>query len=97
MKNKIVKLIIFAIVVFAEVIIILGSLWFLLQFTKIVFANEKLQTEEYVVSPGETLWDIAAEYKKEGQDIRRYIYELRELNDIDNCIIYPNQVIKIIK
>lgn len=53
--------------------------------------------EEYVVSTGETLWSIASENKKDGQDVREYIYELRKLNELDNCIIYPNQVIKILK
>ena len=53
--------------------------------------------EEYVVSTGETLWSIASENKKDGQDVREYIYELRKLNELDDCMIYPNQVIKILK
>ena len=56
-----------------------------------------MKYEEYVVSTGETLWSIASENKKEGQDVREYIYELRKLNNLDDCIIYPNQVIKILK
>ena len=39
------------------------------------------QTEDYTVSNGETLWDIAEEHKKDGQDIREYIYELRKINN----------------
>lgn len=89
MKNKGIKLIAFAIVVIAYVSIILGSLWFLLQFTKIVFAKEEVQTETYVVSAGETLWSIATENKKDKQDVREYVYQLRQLNNIDDCIIYP--------
>lgn len=61
------------------------------------FAKTEVETEEYVVSVGETLWSIARENKKDGQDIREYIYELRQLNSLDDCMIYPNQVIKIIK
>ena len=56
-----------------------------------------MKYEEYVVSNGETLWSIASENKKDGQDVREYIYELRKLNDLDDCMIYPNQVIKILK
>lgn len=56
-----------------------------------------MKYEEYVVSTGETLWSIASENKKDGQDVREYIYELRKLNDLDDCMIYPNQVIKILK
>lgn len=61
------------------------------------FAKAEIETEDYVVSTGETLWSIASENKKDGQDIREYIYELRKINNLDNCVIYPNQVIKIIK
>ena len=49
------------------------------------------------VSAGDTLWSISCKYKKSGQDVREYVYELRELNNLDDCIIYPGQVIQIIK
>ncbi len=52
--------------------------------------------EEYVVEKGDTLWNIASENKKVGQDVREYIYELQELNNID-CDLQIGQVIKIIK
>ena len=55
-----------------------------------------VETEDYVVNDGDTLWTIATEYKKDKQDVREYVYQLRELNNID-CIIYPGQTIKIIK
>ena len=61
------------------------------------FAKAKVGTEDYVVSTGDTLWSIASEHKKSGQDVREYIYELRQLNNLDDCIIYPGQVLKIIK
>lgn len=60
------------------------------------FAVKKVETEDYIVTNGDTLWSIAAEYKHEKQDIREYVYQLRKLNNID-CIIYPGQEIKIIK
>ena len=55
------------------------------------------EIESIVVSTGDTLWSIASEYKKPGEDVREYIYELRKLNNLENCIIYPGQKIKIIK
>ncbi len=58
--------------------------------------NKEIMIEEYSVQAGDTLWSIATEYKNRNQDIREYIYNLQELNNID-CIIYPGQIIKIIK
>lgn len=60
-------------------------------------ATKKVEAEEITVSAGDTLWSIACEYKKSGQDVREYLYNLRELNELNDCIIYPGQVIKIIK
>lgn len=46
---------------------------------------------EWVVARGDTLWEIAA--KNRGNiEIRRYIYEIKELNDIGSTI-YPGQVL----
>ena len=59
-------------------------------------AVKKVETEDYIVTNGDTLWSIVTEYKHEKQDIREYVYQLRKLNNID-CIIYPGQEIKIIK
>lgn len=60
-------------------------------------ARKSVRTEDLVVSAGDTLWSISCEYKKTGQDVRSYLYELRELNELNDCIIYPGQVIQIIK
>ncbi len=60
-------------------------------------ATKKVETEEITVSAGDTLWSISCEYKKTGQDVRSYLYELRKLNELNDCIIYPGQVLKIIK
>ena len=60
-------------------------------------AYKSIKTENYMVSAGDTLWSISCEYKKTGQDVREYLYTLRELNNLIDCIIYPGQVIQIIK
>ena len=61
------------------------------------YSAKKVETENYTVSAGDTLWSISCKYKKSGQDVREYVYELRELNNLDDCIIYLGQVIQIIK
>lgn len=58
---------------------------------------QKMYTEDYTVTAGETLWSIAKDNIDNTKDIREYIYEIRQLNELDDCIIYPNQIIKIIK
>lgn len=62
-----------------------------------VFAKSSIEYQEYTVVQGDTLWSIASENKKAGQDIREYIYELREINNMNDCLLYPNQTITIIK
>lgn len=80
---------------FITVIMILSIV--LISIFNLSFAKVKVETEYYVVSAGDTLWSIACEYKKDGQDVREYIYELRKLNNLENCTIYPGQELKIIK
>ena len=102
MKNKISDLIAVLIGMLAVAFIALCFATITKVCIKILFEDTsycitEYQTEDYTVSNGETLWDIASEHKKDGQDIREYIYELRKINNIGDCIIHPNQVIKIIK
>lgn len=63
-----------------------------------IFDKEEVITKEiqYTVSKGERLWDIAEQYKRPGQDIREYIYEIRKLNNMENATIYEGQEITII-
>lgn len=96
MKNKIdgvigclvlILIIVFLILVFTAI-----TKWCV----KTVWGKEST-IEDYTVSAGETLWEIALKNKKDGTDTREYVYELRKLNNIDDCIIHEGQVIKIIK
>lgn len=77
------------------------SMTVIIMFLVLIFsftsAKENVVYEDYTVTSGETLWTIAAENKKADEDIREYIYELQQINNIDDCMIYPNQTIKIIK
>ncbi len=77
------------------------SMTVIIMFLVLIFsftsAKENVIYENYTITAGETLWSIASENKKEGQDVREYIYELQEVNNIENCMIYPGQEIKIIK
>ena len=55
------------------------------------------QFEEITIIYGDTLWAIANDYKKSGQDSRDYIYKVMQLNEMKTAEIREGQVIKIIK
>jgi Tfp pilus assembly protein FimV len=52
-------------------------------------------TEEYLVRPGDTLWEIADEHGPDDRDVRDVIEAIRRLNRIDGSIIQPGQVLEI--
>lgn len=99
MKKLITNILAYTIVILFFVILFLMAGIIVKFLASKLFASSTIQyqTEEYVVSAGETLWSIACENKKDNQDVREYVYQLRQLNDIDNCIIVPGQTIQIIK
>ena len=63
-----------------------------------IFYKEEVTTKEiqYTVAKGERLWDIAEQYKRPGQDIREYIYEVKKINNMKDSTIYENQELTII-
>lgn len=55
--------------------------------------NEK-EHEIIKVVPGDTLWKIAEEQNKNG-DIRKYIYEIKRINQLEDSLIYPGMSLKL--
>lgn len=51
------------------------------------------ETITLTVQPGDTLWDLAKPYNKEGFDIRSYISMIMELNHLANQPLQPGQTI----
>lgn len=47
------------------------------------------------VSAGDTLWDIAAAHTDPADDVRRTVFEIRRVNDLDESVIHPGQVLRI--
>lgn len=47
----------------------------------------------HTVSYGETLWDIAEQYKPSHIYILEYLYEIEQTNNISNAEIYPGDEI----
>ena len=56
-------------------------------------ADAPVQTVEYVVSAGETLWAIASQNSSPGNDPRAAVAAIQELNGLDSGMIHPGQVL----
>lgn len=52
-------------------------------------------TTEYVVSAGETLWEVAASHSGPGTDIRNLIADIKDISGIESSTIYPGQILRI--
>lgn len=50
---------------------------------------------EYVVSSGDTLWEIAEEITPEERDLRHTILDIEKKNNIEDGMIYVGQHIEI--
>ena len=47
--------------------------------------------EEYWIKQGDTLWEIADEFAPEGYDTRKFIYDIKEHNNMETSMIYNGE------
>ncbi len=52
--------------------------------------NEGSECREVTVRPGDTLWDIAQQ-NAGNTDIRKYVYDLKKVNQLEDATIYAGQ------
>ena len=79
--------------VLLSIIIVLG--FFITPFNGTASANTN--QDDFIiitVRDGDTLWNIAQRYTT-GNNIRRTIFEIEQINDIRRSIIHPGQQLKI--
>ena len=57
-------------------------------------SNTFYQIETIYISKGDTLWSIAEQYKL--RNIRDYIYEIRQLNNMQSVELHIDQELQII-
>ncbi len=50
---------------------------------------------EVVVEGGDTVWGLAREFCSKNRDVRKSVYEIGLINNLNSYDIYPGQVIKI--
>ncbi len=58
-------------------------------------ANKIQRYETYHVVYGDTLWTIAQSYPEHYDDIRTFIYQIKEANQLDSTEIFPGQRLQI--
>ncbi len=48
-----------------------------------------------VIQQGDTLWDISLKYKDDNQEVRKYIYDLKRINNLTDSTLFLGDVLKI--
>lgn len=62
---------------------------FTLIYTASVSGYREEQYRSIIVHSGDTLWSIAERYG-ENSNIREYIYNIKEINNLDSSMLYEN-------
>ncbi len=75
---------------FCTVVAILVMIAFLLGFA---CSGNSYEVEEISIHEGDTLWSIADEYTGDNKDVRETVHIIKEINGMDNVIVYPGEVI----
>lgn len=63
---------------------------------KSVALDNKMDNEKYIiviVSQGDTLWSISKEYAPKDDDIRKFIYKLKNINEKHDSILIPGETL----
>lgn len=60
-----------------------------------IYGYREPSYEAITVKRGDTLWSIAENYNKRG-DIRKYIYDIMILNNLEDCEIIEGMELKVI-
>lgn len=82
---------------FITLVFILTALIFNLIFTYSK-AHSSIQSQdfrEYHVLKGDNLWNISLEYMPKDYDVRKMVYDIKKLNEMDESFIVAGDTIKI--
>ena len=86
-------------VIVIPIVIVTALIWFSYSMINMPSAEERYEDMEYysvVVRSGDTLWSIAEDNVDEDnpKDIRKVIYDIKKMNDLDNDFIQPGRLLK---
>jgi len=80
-------------------LLILSTIILAVFITGIVMAQDMNSNEvnyvQVIVKEGDTLWNIAKPFYNGKNDFREFIDDIRELNNLEQAIIYPGQTLNI--
>lgn len=57
--------------------------------------NGVLNYQKVLIKDGDSLWILVKNHYQGKKDIRKIIYETKELNKLESACIFPGQIIKI--
>ena len=75
-------------------ILLISFISFTLFSTFKAYSKDIPQFDYITVHKGDTLWSIASNYSAD-KDIREVIYNISKINNINDAVIYPGDIIKI--
>lgn len=81
------RLKLFCFVIFFIAIMVMQSRW--------IYSYDYPHTQSVIVSSGDSLWGIASEYKSESEDIREFIYKIKELNLLETSEVFEGQELRV--
>ncbi len=61
------------------------------------YSKDSVDYTLHTVDNQETIWSIAQQYSRQGEDIRKTVYEIQKTNDIKENMIFVGQTLKIPK
>lgn len=57
--------------------------------------SKEVYYKDIEIEDGQTLWQIAESEFGKNSDIRKYVYQIKKINNIESSNIVPGQIIKV--
>ncbi|WP_186445718.1 LysM peptidoglycan-binding domain-containing protein [Paenibacillus cremeus] len=54
-------------------------------------SNHNVAQPSVTVESGDTLWSIASEHVAKGQDVREYVFKLKQVNGLSSSTVHEGQ------
>ena len=59
------------------------------------YGSKPIKYDEIVIKNGDTLWGIVETINKNNEDPRKLIGNIKRINNLDNVVLQPGQIIKV--